>query len=79
MLPDATPGYPRFQTMQVRSVFPITGCTGKRHLVSAIGSAVNRWVAGSNPARGAKEIKRLLAILRFQIRIKWHRGNSEDN
>ena len=57
--PYATESYRILHTMQERRQFLVTGCTGKFRHETPSQAAVNRLVAGSNPARGAIQNQRL--------------------
>jgi hypothetical protein len=59
MLPDATPSYARLPRKQETQQKYGAECTGMIRQETDSGMAVNRWVAGSSPARGAKFPKHL--------------------
>jgi hypothetical protein len=59
-----------YREVQEPQWFLVTRCTGKLRDVTPQSAAVNRLVAGSNPARGANLIKYLAKI---KSQKKWPR------
>jgi hypothetical protein len=75
-LPNATASYRKKSELQVETLFRVTGPTGKKRDEMLTRPSVNRLVAGSNPARGAKLFNHLLnrSVAKYSSQVRHRYG-----